>query len=74
MFEKIGRKLVKGAKAEISESPDAIIDWDKITKAAIRVAEIGLFVAAIFWPSNSKRLVRTQTVITNNYYFYGGKK
>lgn len=70
MFEKIGRKLMRGAKAEFSESPE-VIDWDKITKAAVKVLEIGLFATALIF--SGKKLVRTQTVITNNYYFCGRK-
>lgn len=63
MFEKIGRKLIKGAKAEILESPQGI-DWDKVLRVAVKVAEAGLFAAVIFW---SGRPGKTPTIIVNQY-------
>lgn len=69
MFEKIGRKFVKGAKAELSDTSS--LDWDKILHAAIRIAEAGLFTAVIFWSGKSESSVRTPTVIVNNYISKG---
>lgn len=67
MFEKLGRKFMKGAKAEILENPQ--FDWDGLLKAAIKIAEFGMFVAVLAWGGKSS--VRTPTVI-NNYYIYKG--
>ena len=66
MLERLGRKIARGAKAEILE-PQQGIDWGKIAEAAWRIAQAGLFAAAVIWSGRSERLVRTPTVIVNNY-------
>ena len=66
MLERLGRKIARGAKAEILE-PQKGIDWGKIAEAAWRIAQAGLFAAAVIWSGRSERLVRTPTVIVNNY-------
>lgn len=67
MLEKLGRKIARGAKAEILE-PQKGIDWGKIAEAAWRIAQAGLFAAAVIWSGRSERLVRTPTTIVINNY------
>jgi len=69
MFEKIGRKLVKGAKAEIMDSPDGI-NWDAALKVIGAVAEIGLVGLALLF--DKRHDSQPTTVIVNNYISKGG--
>lgn len=65
MFEKIGQKLMRGAKAEIAKVTEA--DPKQVVKVASTVMEIGLFLLVIFCGKAGGSSVSTPTVIVNNY-------
>jgi hypothetical protein len=65
VFEKIGRKLIRGAKAELTE--DSGIDWGKVLDAAVKIAEAGLFLGIMLISGRSEKLIRTTTIVVNNY-------
>ena len=68
MFEKIGRKLACGAKAEIIDKTG--MDWNKVLKIITAVAETGLFVIAFALDRKSQK-PQTTTMIVNNYITKG---
>ena len=59
---------MKGAKAEILDTPEGI-NWDLVLKAVAAVAEIGLFSLAVFL--DRKHDPQPSTVIVNNYISKG---
>lgn len=65
MFKKIGKKLVQGAKEELSEKP--VIDMDIIKL----VLEVGIGLLVIFAGGKSDKSSSTPTVIINNYISKG---
>ena len=70
MFVKIGRKLVKGAKAELQESPvifnpDRILD---LVEAGIAVIALGLMIFG------GGRTSKGTTTVINNIYINGIKQ
>ena len=65
MFKKIGKKLVQGAKEELSEKP--VIDMDIIKL----VLEIGIGLLVIFGGGKSSKPSSTPSIIINNYISKG---
>lgn len=65
MFKKIGKKLVQGAKEELSEKP--VIDMDIIKL----VLEVGIGFLVIFIGGKSDKSSSTPTIIINNYISKG---
>lgn len=68
MFERIGRKLARGAKAEILDPSDSTSFHD-ILEVATHVLEAGLLALALFLPD--KKETSSPTVIVNNYISKG---
>lgn len=66
MFEKIGKKLVQGATAEIQEKPISIVDTDKLIEWGEIAIGIGLIVLGIFCGCRRKNEQPT-TIVINNY-------
>ena len=64
MFERIGRKLARGAKAEILEPTDSAGLRD-VLGIALQALEAGLLALALFLPD--KKEASSPTVIVNNY-------
>ena len=70
MFERIGRKLARGAKAEILEPTDSASLRD-ILGIALQALEAGLLALALFLPEPDKKETSSPTVIVNNYISKG---
>lgn len=70
MLAKIGRKLVKGATAEIQENPPAILDQDRWASLLETGLILGTLALVIFGScrGSSKQPV---TVVVNNYLTKG---
>ena len=65
MLEKLGRKFVRGAKAELTETSG--FNRDKILNVVVKIAEAGLFLGIIFLSGRSERLVRTPVIVIHNH-------
>ena len=65
MFEKIGKKLVQGAKAEIKEEPIHILDTEKLIEWAEIVIPVGLLVLGLI--RGLRRAPEPTTIVINNY-------
>lgn len=61
MFEKLGRKFIQGAKAEIVSPEKPSLDWEKVIEAGCALLELGIFAFAMLSGG------RSSTVIVNNY-------
>ena len=69
MFEKIGRKLVRGAKAEMFEPPGED-GRDYILEIILAIGKIGIFALALLADSKGeKSSQQPSTVIVNNYIY-----
>lgn len=69
MFEKIGRKLVRGAKAEML-GPPGTDGRDAICDLILGVGKIALFgLALLLDGGGSHKKGQTSTVIVNNYIY-----
>lgn len=71
MFEKLGRKLAKGAKAEILETPEGEFGWRNILEGLTAIVKIGVIVFAIINPDGKTQPAQPQTIIINNYISKG---
>ena len=76
MFERLGRKFIKGAKAELSEPGEgAAKDIQKVIKAASGLLEIGIMVLAVILAGKSAGSSNAQAygdaghVVINNYIY-----
>ena len=65
MFERVGKKLIQGAKAEIQEKPIQILDTDKLIEWGEIVLEVGLVLLGIFCATRKK--TEPTTIVINNY-------
>lgn len=61
MLEKLGKKFIQGAKAEILEPTTSGIDWEKVIEAGCALLELGIFAFAMLGGG------RSSTMIVNNY-------
>ena len=64
MFAKIGRKLIQGAKAEIQENPESLLNQDRWLDIAENVLTLGLLAVMIL--GNSRGCRQPVTVVVNN--------
>lgn len=71
MMAKLGRKLMQGASAELSENPPAILDSDRILDIAEKLLTLGLLALTVCWSMKSGK---TPTTIVNNIYINGIKQ
>ena len=69
MFERIGKKLVQGAKAEIKEEPIRILDTERLIEWAEIVIPIGLLALSLI---RGLRKAPEPTPIVINNYISGG--
>lgn len=69
MFERVGKKLVQGAKAEIAENPVSILDTDKLIEWTEIALGAGLLILGIFFGGRRGHSSSQQpsTIIINNY-------
>lgn len=68
MFEKIGKKLVQGAKAEIQEKPVSILDTDKFLEWAEVAIGIGLLaIGFLKFLKKPETPAQPTTIVINNY-------
>ena len=65
MFERIGKKFVQGAKAEIKEEPIHILDTEKLIEWAEIVIPIGLLALGLI--RGLRRAPEPTTIVINNY-------
>lgn len=69
MFQRIGKKLIQGAKAEIEEKPIHILDTERL----IELAEIAIpAVLLLFGLIRGMKKEPEQTTIVINNYIQGG--
>lgn len=69
MFEKIGRKLVRGAKAELFEPPEKD-GKDYILGIILAACRVGIFAIALLADSKrGKSDSQPSTIIVNNYIY-----
>jgi len=66
MLEKLGKKFIQGAKAEILEPTTPGIDWEKVIEAGCALLELGIFAFAML-SGRGCRESYGRTVIVNNY-------
>jgi hypothetical protein len=65
MFERIGKKFIQGAKAEIQEEPIHILDTEKLIEWAEIVIPIGLLALSLI--RGLRRAPEPTTIVINNY-------
>lgn len=67
MFEKIGRKLIRGAKAEMTEKP--LIDeetLDRIIEGGLKLLGLGVLLLCVLTGNKESK---TATTVVNNYIY-----
>ena len=69
MFERFGRNLVKGAKAEIEKEPIHILDTERLIEWAEIVIPIGILALSLI---RGLRKPAEQVTVINNIYITGG--
>ena len=72
MVQRIGEKLVKGAKEEIQKEPIKILDTDRLIEWAEIVIPIGLLLVGIL--RGLKKPPEPTTIVINNYISGGTVK
>ena len=65
MLERIGRKFVSGAKAEMQENPTPLIDTTNLTETVENLLTLGILAITIF--GLGKKAPQPVTVVVNNY-------
>jgi len=74
MFEKLGRKFMRGAKAEMFQPPGEN-GKDYILDLILGIGKIGLFGLALLLDGGSGgKKSQQSTVIVNNYIYKGEKE
>ena len=66
MLTRIGRKLIRGATAEIEENPPAILDqnrWADLLETGLTLGLLALMICGSFRGSSKQPV----TVVVNNY-------
>ena len=69
MFERFGRNLVKGAKAEIEKEPIHILDTERLIEWAEIVIPIGILALSLI---RGLRKPSEPVTVINNIYITGG--
>ena len=72
MFQKIGKKLVQGAKAEIQEKPIHILDTERLIEWAELMIPIVIFGLTLI--GGLRKPLEPTTIIINNYIQGGTEK
>lgn len=65
MFQRIGQKLVKGAKAEIEKEPIQLLDTDKLIEWAEVIIPIGILALSLI--RGLRKAPEPTTIVINNY-------
>ena len=65
MFQRIGQKLVKGAKAEIEKEPIHLLDTDKLIEWAEVIIPIGILALSLI--RGLRKAPEPTTIVINNY-------
>ena len=65
MFQRIGQKLIKGAKAEIEKEPIKILDTDKLIEWAEVIIPIGILALSLI--RGMRKPPEPTTIVINNY-------
>ena len=65
MFQRIGQKLIKGAKAEIEKEPIKILDTDKLIEWAEVIIPIGILALSLI--RGMRKAPEPTTIVINNY-------
>lgn len=66
MLEKLGKKFIQGAKAEIISPEKPSLDWEKVIEAGCALLELGIFAFAMLSGKECEGSYG-RTVIVNNY-------
>lgn len=69
MFQRIGEKLIKGAKAEIEKEPIRILDTERLIEWAEVMIPIGILALSLL---RGLRKAPEPVTIVNNIYVTGG--
>lgn len=65
MFQRIGQKLVKGAKAEIEKEPIHILDTERLIEWAELMIPIGILALSLI--RGLRKTPEPTTIVINNY-------
>lgn len=65
MFQRIGQKLVKGAKAEIEKEPIRILDTERLIEWAELLIPIGILAVSLL--RGLRKPPEPTTIVINNY-------
>ena len=65
MIQKIGKKLIQGAKAEIAEKPIHILDTERLIEWAEIMIPLGLLALSLI--RGMKKAPEPTTIVINNY-------
>lgn len=72
MFQRIGQKLIKGAKAEIEKEPIKLLDTEKLIEWAEVIIPIGLLALSLI--RGLRKAPEPTTIVINNYISGGTAK
>lgn len=65
MFQRIGKKLIQGAKAEIQEKPIHILDTERLIDWAEMAIPVVVLLLGLF--RSAKKPQEPTTIVINNY-------
>lgn len=65
MFQRIGKKLIQGAKAEIKEKPIHILDTERLIEWAEIAIPVVVLLLGLF--RSAKKPQEPTTIVINNY-------